>query len=214
MLINEICSIVGLSRKSIRYYEDEGLLNPTRNQNNDYRMYTEEDIKTLKIIKFLRELNVSINDIKKLKDNSLSLNECMMDRINKIEEEEKNYKKIKNLCLEIIDSQDNYSEIDITKYLREVNILNKKGFTMRDVKTNKKKKIFGAVISSLIFSLFFIFMIGLFTYIQFFEKDSMPWVLYGIMVLLFGTPLIGIIGNLVQRIKEIKGGEEDEASKY
>ena len=42
----------------------------------------------------------------------------------------------------------------------------------------------------------------------------MPWMLYWFMVLLFGVPIIGIIYNLVGRIKEINGGEEDEASKY
>ena len=31
MLINEVESVIGLSKKSIRYYEEEGLLNPKRN---------------------------------------------------------------------------------------------------------------------------------------------------------------------------------------
>ena len=48
MLINEVESVVGLSKKSIRYYEQVGLFTPQRTNNNDYRNYTEEDIKTLK----------------------------------------------------------------------------------------------------------------------------------------------------------------------
>ncbi len=66
MLINEVEHIVGLSKKSIRYYEENGLLTPKRNQENDYRIYDEKDIQKLKIIKFLRKLNVPIRELKQL----------------------------------------------------------------------------------------------------------------------------------------------------
>ena len=94
MYINEVEHIVGLSKKSIRYYEENGLLSPTRNRENDYRIYTEKDIKKLKTIKFLRECNVPIKQLQKLEKGTISLTECMIDCIKKIEEEEKNYKKI------------------------------------------------------------------------------------------------------------------------
>ena len=66
MLINEVEHIVGLSKKSIRYYEENGLLTPKRNQENDYRIYDEKDIQKLKIIKFLKKLNVPIRELKQL----------------------------------------------------------------------------------------------------------------------------------------------------
>lgn len=214
MLINEVCSIVGLSRKTIRYYEEEGILNPTRNKDNAYRIYNDNDVKLLKIIKFLRELDVPVADIKKLKQGKITLEECMSDRIVKIENEERNFSKIKNMCHDIIDSGDSFESIDITQYLKEMNILNKRGFTMRDVRSNNKKKILGAVISSIIFSLFFLFLIVIITYFQFVEVDKMPWILYIFILSLFLIPILGIYSNLFIRIKEIKGGEEDEASKY
>ncbi len=214
MFINEVEHIVGLSKKSIRYYEENGLLNPKRNSENDYRIYNKEDIKKLKTIKFLRELNVSIRELKLLNDRKISLAECMNDRIKKIESEEKNYQKIKNMCLEIVESNESYEKIDITKYLQEVNRLNKEGFTMRDMKTNKRKKINGAIISSLIFSLFFIFIASIISYFQFTEAEKMPWILYVFFILIFLIPIVSIIYNLMIRIKEINGGEEDEASKY
>ena len=57
MNIHEVEHLIGLSKKSIRYYEEHGLLKPKRNQENDYLIYQEEDIKKLKVIKFLRELD-------------------------------------------------------------------------------------------------------------------------------------------------------------
>lgn len=214
MTIHEVCSIVGLTRKSIRYYESVGLLNPERDANNDYRIYDYEDIKTLKMIKFLRELDVPIMDLRKLKNNEITLQDCLKDRINKIEREEENYEKIKNMCFEIIRENETLETIDISKYFNNINILNKKGFTMRNTKTSKTKKIIAAIIASLFFIIFFGSIVGVISYFQFTEDDKIPWILYWIIVILFGLPLYGIVYNLVSRIKEILKGEEDEASKY
>lgn len=78
----------------------------------------------------------------------------------------------------------------------------------------RSKKIIGAVLSSLAMSLFFIFMLGSITYFQCTEEVMLPWGPYVFVLCVFGVPLLGIIINLVVRIREILGGEEDEASKY
>ena len=79
---------------------------------------------------------------------------------------------------------------------------------------NKTKKIIGAVISSFLFGSIFLFVIGVITYFQCTEPKNMPWFIYGFIILVLGVPLFGIVVNLISRIKEINGGEEDEASKY
>lgn len=213
MLINEVQYKVGLTKKSIRYYEAEGLLKPKRNSINDYREYDEEDLKNLKLIKFLRNLNVSVQDIKKLKNKELSLKECMKDRIKTIETAEKEFGKIKNMCNEIYEQNLEFENIDISKYSEEMNVLNKRGVTLKDFKKNDNRKILGACLSSLIFSLFFVFFIILFTVLVFTEEDF-PFILYLILCMVFGFPVLGIVINLIKRIKEVRGGEENEASKY
>lgn len=213
MLINEVQYKVGLTKKSIRYYEEEGLLNPKRNQENDYREYNEEDIKTLKLIKFLRELDVPISEIKKLKAKELSLNACMKDRINKIEKAEKTFLQIKNMCRDIYEHDLEYDTIDITKYSEEMNVLNKRGITLNDYKKSDRGKIIGAVLSTSVFFLFCLFFVILFT-IEWRTDPEMPFGIYLFLVTIFGLPLIGLVINLINRIKEIKGGEENVASKY
>ena len=84
MFINEVEHLVGLSKKSIRYYEANGLLSPKRNSENDYRVYSEMDIRKLKVIKFLRELDVPICDLRLLQTGEKTLQECMEDRISKL----------------------------------------------------------------------------------------------------------------------------------
>ncbi len=212
MFINEVYQQVGLSKKSIRYYEEIGLLRPKRNQENDYRIYDEEDIKRLKLIKFLRELGVPIQDLKRLVNKELSLEACMKDRITKIDALEENLKKVKELCLDIASSGVDMEEIDSTSYFQSMSILNKEGFTLRNVKTNKTKKILGAVLSSLLFGGVFLFLMGLFTYFWF--MGDIPLVYFILLLFMVGSPFIAIVVNLVKRIQEINGGEEDEASKY
>ena len=69
MTIKEIEALSGMSRANIRYYETEGFLSPERRENG-YRDYSEEDLETLKRIKLLRLLGVSLADIKAAKDGS------------------------------------------------------------------------------------------------------------------------------------------------
>lgn len=214
MFINEVEEIVGLSKKSIRYYEENRLLSPKRDKDNGYRIYNDNDIRKLKIIKFLRELNISVSELKLLDSGEISLEQCMLERVKKIEIEEEKYQKIKNMCIEIINSKDSYDNIDIVKYFNEINILNKEGFTLRDVESCKKRKIIGSIISSIVFISFFVLTICLLSYLQITDTEKMPWALYWFSIAIFVFPILGIIYNLVIRIKEINGGEEDEASKY
>lgn len=214
MFINEVCHIVGLSKKSIRYYEEHGLLSPSRNIDNDYRIYSGEDIIKLKKIKFLRELGVTIKELEQLNARTLTLQECMSERVRKIVNEEENYQKIKNICLEIATSNEEFENFNISNYYETVNILNKEGFTMHKPTTSKAKKIIGATISSLIFAILILFIPIMITYFQFTELDAIPWFIYYFIMIIFLFPISGIIYNLITRIKEVIGGEEDEASKY
>ncbi len=214
MLINEVYTIVGLSKKSIRMYEEYGLIKPKRNAENDYRIYDEEIVKQLKVIKFLRELGVPLKELKSLCDKKMTLEECLVSRIKKIDDETEKYKCVKKMCEDIIEEKMTIEDIDITEYFQGMNKLGKEGFTLRDTKKNNNKKILGACLSTLIFGLLFMFIPVIITFFQFTEAEKMPWIVYTFLMVLFLIPFIGMIVNLIKRIKEIKGGEEDEASKY
>lgn len=65
-----------LSKHTIRYYEKEGLVTPQRDSNG-YRNYSDEDIQTLKLVKFLRGLDISIDDVKAIINGELDFHECL-----------------------------------------------------------------------------------------------------------------------------------------
>lgn len=61
--IGEIASLYGIGADSLRYYEEIGILNPSRDVNG-YRMYNIGDIRTLNILRELRSIGFSMGEIK------------------------------------------------------------------------------------------------------------------------------------------------------
>jgi putative AdoMet-dependent methyltransferase len=64
MRIKEVANRLGTTTKTIRFYEEQGLIKPEKGT-NDYRIYKEEDVKELKGILALREVGMSTVQIKK-----------------------------------------------------------------------------------------------------------------------------------------------------
>lgn len=64
MTIKEVEERTGLARSNIRFYEKEKLIEPSRNEKNGYRDYSEQDIENIKKIAYLRTLEISIEDIR------------------------------------------------------------------------------------------------------------------------------------------------------
>ena len=105
MKIKEVENRVGMSRANIRYYEQEGLLNPTVRNENNYREYSEEDVEHLQRIKILRLLGVTPADIKLLNGNAISMEELMQKRLKELEKEAKEIQDVHRICETIIDKK-------------------------------------------------------------------------------------------------------------
>ena len=56
--------ITGISRRNLRFYEDQGLIRPERNPDNDYRDYSQEDIRILKQIRAFRMVDIPLEEIR------------------------------------------------------------------------------------------------------------------------------------------------------
>lgn len=67
----------GVTRQNIRYYEKAGLLHPERDKGNAYRIYSEEDVEALKIIKMLRMLDMPLEDIRRVLEREETITEAV-----------------------------------------------------------------------------------------------------------------------------------------
>lgn len=63
MQIRELAERTGLSSKTIRYYEEIGLLPPPKRLPNGYRNYGEPDVERVIFVMGLRRLDFSLDDI-------------------------------------------------------------------------------------------------------------------------------------------------------
>ena len=64
--IGEVARRTGLPVKTIRYYCDEGLLQPRARSSGGYRLFDEENLAELAIIRALRAMDVSIPELARI----------------------------------------------------------------------------------------------------------------------------------------------------
>lgn len=64
--INELAKLAKISTRTLRYYDEYGLLKPDHIRENGYRVYCKAEVDKLQQILFYRELNLSLSDIKKI----------------------------------------------------------------------------------------------------------------------------------------------------
>jgi len=64
--IKDVSSTYDITARTLRYYEDMGLLSSTRSDDYAYRMYDENAVRRLEQVLILRKLNISIRDIQRI----------------------------------------------------------------------------------------------------------------------------------------------------
>lgn len=64
--IGEVAEAVGLSLRTIRYYEEAGLAIPSGRSAGGFRLYTDVDVERLRLIKNLKPLDLSIEEMRDL----------------------------------------------------------------------------------------------------------------------------------------------------
>ena len=67
--VKDVSEITGVSIRTLRYYDEIGLLKPTELTKAGYRLYDNKALEKLQEIMFFRELEIPLIDIKKIMDN-------------------------------------------------------------------------------------------------------------------------------------------------
>ncbi len=66
--IGEIAERVGLSLRSVRFYEEEGLITPEGRTEGGFRLYTDEHVERLRLIMHMKPLGFSVQEMRELLD--------------------------------------------------------------------------------------------------------------------------------------------------
>ncbi len=212
MKINEVEQKVGITKKNIRFYEEQGLIHPSRNRENGYRDYSNDEVESLNKIKLLRKLSVPIEEIRKIQENNISLAECLERHAVYLNHEEKNLSIMKEMCEKINEEEDSFESLKVEQYLEEMSVLEEGGTQFMDVKKRDQKKKYGPLIATAVVIVFMGVVIALQIWGEIVEPMPIP-----LFLIFLAIPFVVIVGTvmaLIQRLKEIEGGEENEASKY
>lgn len=133
--IQEISELLGLPKSTLRYWDSEGLITPSRNSNNKYREYSLNSLYELSEIMLYRDLHMSNKELKSLYHITpgqlmevLTENEKKVDQeIKKLQESKKAIIKKKQRFAtykQILDNPYQYSTPDTTR-LYEMDLTNK-----------------------------------------------------------------------------------------
>ena len=218
MKIKQVEELVGITKKNIRFYEDQGLLAPGR-ADNGYREYHEEDIRRLKQIKFLRKLYVPIEEIRLVLSGAQSLEACLEKQTREISRQRENLDEMEIITRRLLEKGTSegqllLDQLDVDGCLENIKRLEREGKEFMDVNVTDvhRKKTIGSVIGA---SIMIVFMAMLTVMIWWGNTvDPLPTGLFLLIICIPVIIIICTIAVLIQRIKEIEGGEEDEASKY
>ena len=116
MTIKELERRTGLPRTSIRFYEQEGLLTPERRENN-YRDYSEDNVRTLEKIKLLRRLSLDLDAIRRLQAGELSLSRALAGQALALEGDRSDLERYAQVCEELSRTETSYDDLDPEPWL-------------------------------------------------------------------------------------------------
>ena len=116
MTIKELERRTGLPRTSIRFYEQEGLLTPERRENN-YRDYSEDNVRTLEKIKLLRRLSLDLDAIRRLQAGELSLSRALAGQALALEGDRADLERYAQVCEELSRTETSYDDLDPEPWL-------------------------------------------------------------------------------------------------
>ena len=213
MKIKQVEELVGITRKNIRFYEDQGLLNVERAENG-YREYHQADVIRLQEIKLFRKMDISIEEMKLLFEKKKSLQICLEQHLKELEHRKEGLSKMQDMCERLILEHRSLETLNAEDCLEEIEQMEKEGAKFMNVnKTDvRRKKRTGAIVGAAVMTFLMLLTIVIVLWAN--TQDPIP---LGLLLLLAGIPAVIIVGTLIAlagRMKEIEGGEEDEASKY
>lgn len=216
MKINEVETQVGITKKNIRFYEEQGLLSPRRNSENGYRDYGEQEVAVLRRIKLLRKLGVPLEEIRRMQAGG-TVADGMRRHLVTLEREKRSLEQSMELCLRLKDREERLDALDAEALLEEMERMEQGGTTFQNKQRGDRPPIrYAAPVTMAVLTT--VLMAGIIALILWGfltdPADAPPLPLILLLAALPGGVILGVLLALFQRIKEIQKGEMDDAKRY
>ena len=216
MKINEVEARVGITKKNIRFYEEQGLVTPRRNSENGYRDYGPEEVAVLQQIKLLRKLGVPLEEIRRMQIGG-TVADGMRRHLVTLEREQRDLEQSMELCRTLKGRDVPLADLDAGALLEEIATLERGGTTFRNKQAGDIKPVryvAPVVIALGITALMAALMVLMVWAFHTDAANAPPLPLMAVLVALPGLVILGVLMALIQRIREIGKGEMDDAKHY
>lgn len=216
MKIHEVEQAVGITVKNIRFYEEQGLLSPRRSRNG-YREYGEEEVETLRRIKLLRKIGLPIEEIRQMQSDTHTVADGMRRHLITLERERGSLEQSMALCRRLKDREERLEALDAGALLEEMERMEQTGTTFenRQRQDTRPARIAGAVVMAALVGALMVALIAVMLWGYLTDPENAPPLpLLAVFMAIPGAVLLGLLLALLQRIREIQRGEEEDAKQY
>ena len=217
MKINEVEAAVGVTKKNIRFYEEEGLIHPGREPGNGYRSYSAADVERLRRIKLLRKLDVPLAEIRQMLEGECTLADGMTRQLERLNTRRADLNEAVEFCTLLQKEPVSLNELDVEQTLARLTAREEQGVTFVNIERTdqKTRRIRGACIGAALFVTMMAFVMAIMGWAIYTEPQDAPPL--PLLVVMFGIPagcIVGTLKVLLDRIEEIGKGEEDAYRNY
>lgn len=132
MTIKEVEKLLEIPRATVRFYEKEGLIDPSREENG-YRDYSKEDVEKLRKIIILRKIGMSVEDVSDVFDGAKSMSEALEGNVIKLQKQMEELKGAIKLSQKMKEDAVEISTMNATDYWSTMEEEEKQGNSFMDI---------------------------------------------------------------------------------
>ena len=202
MKINEVEAAVGVTKKNIRFYEEEGLISPSREPGNGYRSYSQD---------------VPLAEIREMLEGQRTLAEGMSQQLERLRSRRADLEEAIGFCTLLQQENGPLEQLDVEQTLARLTAREEQGVTFVNIERTdqKTRRIRGACIGAALFVTMMAFVMAIMGWAIYTDPQDAPPL--PLLVVMFGIPagcIVGTLKVLLDRIEEIGKGEEDAYRNY
>lgn len=198
MKINQVEELTGISKKIIRFYEEQGLIRPDRDPANGYREYSSAHVTGLNRIRLLRKLGISCEDIRRLQNGTLSFGECMDHHIIRLSQCRQDLMHNQEICGRLLEEHTEFARLDAGAYLEMISETEKGGTRFMNIReSDVRKRRTGAIAAAGAAIGLFVILLAVILWAD--RQDPAPKIVVWFMITVISALIIGVILALLQR---------------
>ncbi|MFC0237176.1 MerR family transcriptional regulator [Fictibacillus phosphorivorans] len=123
--IHKVSEMTGVTVRTLRHYDQIGLLHSTSKTEGGHRLYSNGDLKNLQQIQFMKKIGFRLNEIKNMLNSSdWDWSDSLRNQLSYIKQEQENLNKMESALRELIHGmaiEDENNEIAIQKVMQLAN---------------------------------------------------------------------------------------------